>query len=69
MKKEREFRSFMSDLHLWTQAWSNEGESNLTSVESLDKFDNNTITVNCSDEKFRLIEASRYQSSAQDDSK
>ena len=36
-----EFRSFMSDLHLWMQAWSNQGEKMLASVESIDKFDNN----------------------------
>ena len=33
----------------------------LTGVEKLDKFDNNTIAVDCSDEEFRLIEASLYQ--------
>ena len=27
-----EFRSFMSDLHLWMQAWSNQGEKMLASV-------------------------------------
>ena len=27
------FRSFMSDLHLWMQAWSNQGEKMLVSVE------------------------------------
>ena len=51
----------MSGLHLWMQGWSNEGERILTSVEKLDKFDNNTIAVNCSDEEFRSIGASLYQ--------
>ena len=56
-----EFRSFMSDLHLWMQAWSNEGEMILTSVEKLDQFDNSTIAVDCSEAKYRSIEASLYQ--------
>ena len=30
-------------------------------VESVDKFDNNVIAFDCSDEKFRSIEASLYQ--------
>ena len=38
-----EFRRFMSDLHLWMQAWSNQGEKMLVSVESTDKFDSSTI--------------------------
>ena len=32
-----EFRSFMSDLHLWMQAWSDQGERILTRVESVEK--------------------------------
>ena len=32
-----EFRSSMSDLHLWMQAWSNQGQKMLVSVESIDK--------------------------------
>ena len=28
-----DFRHFMSDLHLWMQAWSDEGETMLVSVE------------------------------------
>ena len=27
----------MSDLHLWMQAWSNQGQKMLVSVESIDK--------------------------------
>ena len=38
-----EFRSFMSDLLLWMQAWSVQGEQILARVESIDKFDNNVI--------------------------
>ena len=47
------FRSFMSGLHLWMQAWSNQGEKRLASVESIDKFDTNAIAFDCSDEEFR----------------
>ena len=43
------------------QAWSDEGETRLVSVESTDKFDNSTLAVDCSDEEFRSIVASLYQ--------
>ena len=56
-----EFRSFMSDLHLWMQAWSNQGEMILTSVEKVDKFDSSAIAVDCPEAEFRMIEASLYQ--------
>ena len=51
----------MSDLHLWMQAWSNQGEKMLVRVESVDKFDNSVIAIDCPDEEFRSIEASLYQ--------
>ena len=51
----------MSDLHLGMQAWLDEGETLLVSVESIDKFDNSTLAVDCSDEKLESIEASLYQ--------
>ena len=38
-----EFRSFMSDLHLWMQAWSDQGEQMLARIESVDRFDKNVI--------------------------
>ena len=50
----------MSDLHLWMHAWSNEGETMLTGVERLGKFDGK-IAVDCPDAEFRSIEASLYQ--------
>ena len=56
-----EFRSFMSDLHLWMQAWSEQGEPMFARVESIDKFDNNVIAIDCPDEELRSIEASLYQ--------
>ena len=55
-----EVRSFMSDLHLWMPAWSNQGEMIFTSVERVDKFDSSAIAVDCLEE-FRMIEASRNQ--------
>ena len=33
----------------------------LARVESVDRFDNNVIAFDCSDEEFRSIEASLYQ--------
>ena len=52
----------MSDLHLWMQARSDQGESGyLSRVESVDKFDNNEIAFDCSGEEFGSIEASLYQ--------
>ena len=51
----------MSDLHLWMQAWSDQGEQVLVKVESVDRFDNNVIAFDCSDEEFRSIEASLNQ--------
>ena len=59
--EKEEFRSFLSDLQLWMQAWSDQGEQMLARVESVDRFDNNVIAFGCSDEEFRLIEASLYQ--------
>ena len=56
-----EFRSFMSDLQLWVQAWSDQGERMLARVEGIDKFDNNVIALDCPSENCRSIEASLYQ--------
>ena len=60
MKKES-FRSFVSDLHLWMQAWSDQGVKMLAIVEGTDKLDNNAIAFDCSDGEFRSIEASLCQ--------
>ena len=56
-----EFRSSMSDLHLWMQAWSNQGEKKLAIVGCSDRLDNNAIAFDCSDDEFRSIETSLYQ--------
>ena len=50
--EKREFRSFMSDFHLWMQALSDQGEQMLAKVESTVKFDNNVIAFDCSAEEF-----------------
>ena len=57
-KEKEQFRSFMSDLHMWMQAWSNQGEMILTGVERVDKFDSSATAVGCPEAEFRLIEAS-----------
>ena len=56
-----EFRSFMSDLHLWMQAWSDQGERILTRVESVEKIDRATLAVDCDQEEFRTFETALYQ--------
>ena len=53
-------RSFMSDLHLWMQAWSEQGEKMLATVESVDRFDNNMMAFDCSDEEFTRSCTERY---------
>ena len=45
----------MSDLHLWMQAWSNQGEKMLAIVEGADKLDNNVIAFDCPDEELVQI--------------
>ena len=56
-----ELRSFMSDLHLWMQGWSNQGEKMLAIVEGVDMLDHNAIAFDCSDDELRSIETSLYQ--------
>ena len=56
-----EFRSFMSDLHLWMQAWSDHGERVLTRVESAEKIDRETLAVDCTQEEFRALETAFFQ--------
>ena len=56
-----EFRSFMSHLHLWMQAWSDKGERIATRVESVDKVDRATLAVDCTQAEFRTFETALYQ--------
>ena len=44
-----EIRQFMSDLHLWMQAWSGEGGTMRVSVESTEKLGSSKLAVDCSD--------------------
>ena len=55
------FRSFMSDLHLWMQAWSDQGERILARVESVDKVDRATLAVDYTEADFRTFETALYQ--------
>ena len=40
-----QFRDFMAELHLWMQAWSDQGERILVRVESVDKVERSTVRV------------------------
>ena len=51
----------MSDLHLWMQAWSDQGERILTRVGSVDKVDRETLAVDCTQAYFRTFETALYQ--------
>ena len=51
----------MSDLHLWMQAWSDQGEKMIAIVEGVDELDNTAIAFDCPAEEFRSIESSLYQ--------
>ena len=51
----------MSDLHLWVQAWSNQGEMILASAERVDKYDSSAIAEYCPEAEDCLTEASLYQ--------
>ena len=56
-----EFRSSMSDLHLWMQAWSDQGERILTRVESVEKIDRDTLAVDCTQAEVRTFETALYK--------
>ena len=62
--EKEEFRSFVSDLHLWMQAWSNQGEKMLAIVEGTDKLDNNAIAFDCSDDSAANKRTERIRSMA-----
>ena len=56
-----QFRNCMAELHLWMQAWSDQGERILVRVESVDKVDRSTLAVDCTGADFRTIETALYQ--------
>ena len=51
----------MSDLHLWMQAWSDQGERILARVESVDKVDRATLAVDSTEVDFRTFETALFQ--------
>ena len=50
-----QFRNFMAELHLWMQAWSDQGERIFVRVESVDIVDRSTLAVGCTEAVFRNI--------------
>ena len=64
-----QFRNFMAELHLWMQAWSNQGERILTSVESGDKVDSSTLAVGLHSRRVQGFRNRFVSSLAQDHNK
>ena len=58
----------MAELHLWMQAWSDQGERILERVESVDRVEGSTLAVECTEADFRTLETALYQV-LQDDNK
>ena len=59
--EQGQFRNLMAELHLWMQAWSDEGERILLGVESVDKVERSTLAVDCTEADFRTFETVLYQ--------
>ena len=55
-----QFRNFMAQLHLWMQAWSDQGDRILVSVESVDKVERSTLAVDCTEPDFRTLETALH---------
>ena len=51
----------MAELHLWMQAWSDQGERLLVRVESVDRAERLTLAVDCTKADFRTFETALYQ--------
>ena len=51
----------MAERHLWMQAWSDQGQRILVTVESVDKVDRSTLAVDCTEADFRTFETALYQ--------
>ena len=64
-----QFRNWMAELHLWTQAWSDQGERILVRVEGVDKVERSTLAVDCTEADFRTFEDRSVPDPAQDDHK
>ena len=61
-----QFRNFMVELHLWMQAWSDQGERILVRVEAVDKVERLTLAADCTEADFRTFTTS-VPDLAQDD--
>ena len=51
----------MAELHLWVQAWSDQGERILVIFESVHMVERSTLAVDCTETEFRTLEAALYQ--------
>ena len=51
----------MAELHLWMQAWSDQGERILVRVEGVDKVERSTLAVDFTEADFRTFETALYQ--------
>ena len=51
----------MEELHLWMQAWSDQGERILVRVESVDKVDRSTLAVACNEADSATFETALYK--------
>ena len=55
-----QFRNFMAELHLWMEAWSDQGERILVRVERVDKVERSTLAVGCTEAHIRTFETALY---------
>ena len=55
-----QFRNFMAELHLWMQAWSDQGERILVRVEAVDKVERLTLAADCTEADFRTFTTALY---------
>ena len=51
----------MAELHLWMQAWSDQGERILVRVQVVDKVERTTLAVDCTEADFRTFETALNQ--------
>ena len=56
-----QFRNFMAELHLWMQAWSDQGGRILVRVESVEEVDRSTLAADCTEADFRTFGTALYQ--------
>ena len=56
-----QFRNFMAEVHLWTEAWSDQGERILVRVEGVDKVGRSTLALNCTEADFRTFQTALSQ--------